>query len=160
MNNPRVRSYQKMFKETLHWINMFMDKLDDNDWKEDIISGRNHGVWLLGHMIASDDDLSLFINKEPMLFPEYQNLFAQGSTCLSLDNYPSLDTLKHRWKAVCEKNHKIYSELRDENLDEEHHGDEEFVKTKEDVISHWLIHQQYHSGQLGILVAKVGKAFM
>jgi len=139
---------------------MFMSKLTDEDWNEYIITDRNHGIWLLGHMIASDDDLSLFINKAPMLFPEYQDIFSQGSKCLSIENYPSLEVLKGAWNSVCEKNKKIYSELKDENLDESHHGDEDFVKTKEDVISHWLIHQAYHSGQLGVLVAKVGKAFM
>lgn len=160
MKNPRVHSYLNMYKETLHWINMFIDKLSDEDWNESVLPNRNHGIWLLGHMVASDDDLSLYINKDAMLYPEYQKLFAQGSKCLSIDAYPSLDTLKDAWTKVCEKNKKIYSELQDTQLDEAHHGTEDFVKTKEDVISHWLIHQAYHSGQLGLLVAKVGKGFL
>jgi hypothetical protein len=102
------------------WVNMYLDALTDDDLKMEIIPGRNHGVWILGHLIVSDDDLSLYINKQPLLFPKLQNIFKQGSTIQSVEKYPSASELRQYWEEVCEKNDKLFNDLKDEVLDQPH----------------------------------------
>ena len=52
------------------WINLYLDALTDDELQMEIMPGRNHGVWILGHLFASEEDLSLFINGEPVLYPD------------------------------------------------------------------------------------------
>jgi len=60
-----VDVYFDFWKSMVRWVNMYLNK--------------NHGVWILGHLIASEDDLSEYLGKGPMAFPNYQTLFKQSS---------------------------------------------------------------------------------
>src|SRR5579872_2714595 len=129
-------------KTMVDWVDMYVDAITDDELRMEIVSGRNNGVWILGHLIASDDDLSLYINKQPMLFPELQPLFKQGSTVQNPDQYPPVPELRQKWIAVCEKNEDLFNGLSDDMLDEYHEmikGDpsEDYFKTKEVVIINW-----------------------
>jgi hypothetical protein len=144
------------------WVNMYLDALTDDELRAEIVPGRNHGIWILGHLIASDDDLSLYINKEPILFPELQELFKQGSTVQDISKYPPIPELRQKWQKVCEKNGNVFKQLTDEMLDEYHEmiqGDPEkdYFKTKEVVIINWTLHQIHMAGQLALLLGKVGR---
>ena len=141
---------------------MYLTRLSDDDLKLSIASGKNHGVWILGHLIVSDDDLSLYLGKGPMLYPEYSDIFGQGSILKHVSEYPAAGILREHWREVTGKNKKIYSELRDEELTEPHAMikgkiEDDFFKTKENCIIMWQLHQMYHTGQLGVLYAKSGK---
>lgn len=141
---------------------MFLTRLSDDDLKMEIAPGKNHGVWILGHLIESDDDLSLYLGKGPMLFQEYSDLFGQGSVLKSVTEYPPVSLMRQQWKEVADKNLKIYEELNDEELDEPHAMvkgklEDDFFKTKENCIINWLLHQVYHAGQLSVLYAMTGK---
>lgn len=144
------------------WINDSLNSLSDEDLKLELSEGKNHGIWILGHLIASDDDLSEFLGKGGMLFPEYQEMFGQRSKLMPPENYPDAVLLRKHWDEVSKKNLKIYSELKDKELDE-HHAlindiERDYFKTKARVIMAWLIHQAYHEGQLAMLVSKAGKS--
>lgn len=146
----------------IEWVNGVINILSDDEFKSEISPGKNHGVWLLGHLLTSDDDFSMFMGKGPVMFPEYYETFGQGSKLLPAEDYPSVHDLKDAWSKVCEKNRKIYSELTDDELQLPHAMvkdiDKDYFKTKERVIMAWQLHQLYHAGQLGILVAKAGKS--
>jgi hypothetical protein len=149
-------------KFMVDWVNMYLDAIKDDELMIEIVPGRNHGIWILGHLIASDDDLSLYINKEPMLYPELQELFKQGSTLQDINKYPPIPELREKWKKVCEKNEKLFSQITDEMLDQYHEmitGDPEkdYFKTKEVVIINWTLHQIHMAGQLALLLGKAGR---
>jgi len=149
-------------KTMVDWVGMYLDAITDDELKMEIVPSRNNGVWILGHLIASDDDLSLYITKQPMLFPELQPLFKQGSIVQNPDQYPSVPELRQEWQMVCEKNENLFNGLSDEMLDEYHEmieGDPEkdYFKTKEVVLVNWTLHQIHMAGQLALLLGKAGR---
>ncbi|HZV13116.1 MAG TPA: DinB family protein [Candidatus Kapabacteria bacterium] len=158
----RSQTFKEQRQIMVDWVNMYLDALTDDELKMEIVPGRNHGVWILGHLIASDDDLSLYINKEPVLYPDCQELFQQGSVLKSVESYPPISELRRRWKAVCEKNEILFDQLRDEMLDEPHEmikGDPEkdFFKTKDVCLMVWTLHQVHMAGELALLLGKAGR---
>jgi hypothetical protein len=160
--NTRSDLLRLQRKTMVDWVNMYLDAINDNELKMEIVAGRNNGVWILGHLIASDDDLSLYITTQPMLFPELQQLFKQGSTVQNPDQYPPVPELRQKWKMVCEKNEHLFNGLQDEMLDEYHemiHGDpeEDYFKTKEVVLTNWTFHQIHMAGELALLLGKAGR---
>jgi hypothetical protein len=144
------------------WVNVYLKNLTDEELTHEILPGKNHGVWMLGHLIASDDDLSLYLGKGPRLYPEYEGVFTQGSRLKPAGEYPAPSVLREQWYNVVEKNKKIYSELKDEELLQPHEmlkgkiGDDYF-KTKGNVAINWLLHQLYVTGQLSVLRLACGK---
>lgn len=154
MDNPRSKTLSLQYERSLSWANWKLNLLSEDDLKKEVSPGKNHGIWLLGHLIANEDDFGVFLGKRELAYPVYQNLFAGGTKPLPIENYPSVPEMREKWKELTEKNKKLYCELKDEELNEPHALIEEndFCKTKQDIIMHWQIHLVYHIGQLGILV--------
>ncbi len=161
MQNLASSQFQLQYKAMINWINSYLDSLSDDDLKMELAPGKNHGVWILGHLIASDDDFSGFMGKGDFLFPEYQSMFAQGAKLQPVENYPPIQTLRKQWKDIVTKNQKIYDDLTDADLNELHANikdpEKDFFKTKNMIIIYWQLHQMYHLGQLSLLVSKAGK---
>ncbi len=162
MNNILSKQFQRQYEMMVEWVNGTIDPLTDDEFKMEIYPGKNHGVWLLGHLVTSDDDFSMFMGKGEVMFPEYYEVFGQGSKLLPPEEYPPVSELRSAWKKVCEKNRKIYSELTDDELQLPHalvkNIDKDYFKTKERVIMAWHLHQLYHAGQLGIIISQAGKS--
>src|ERR1019366_8461519 len=159
--NPRAKLFHEQYNFMLAWVNMYLDELTDEELRSDIIPGKNHGVWILGHLIASDDTLSEYLGYGPTLFPESQ-VYSQGNTLLPVDECKSPSVLRGEWKKVCEKNESIYQTLTDAELDQPHamlqgNPAEDYFKTKQGVIINWSLHQVHHAGQLALLLAKFGR---
>jgi hypothetical protein len=137
------------------WINLTIARIPEEAFNLEVSPGKNNGVYILGHLVVSDDDFSVYMGKGDFLFPEYRNLFANGTKCLPPEKYPPVKEILEKWKAVCDKNEKIYQELKDSEFDEFHalceDPEKDWFKTKERVIQAWQLHQAYHAGQLGIL---------
>ncbi|MDQ3021462.1 MAG: DinB family protein [Bacteroidota bacterium] len=162
MENVLSKQFQRQYEMMLGWVDGTVNSLSDEDFKIELSPGKNTGVWILGHIIVSDDDLSTFLGKGELLFPWYVKLFGQGTKVQQVENYPDVATLKKCWKQVSERNKIIYSELTDKELNEPHAMIEDFekdyFKTKERVIMAWQLHQVYHTGQLAIIESRVGKS--
>jgi hypothetical protein len=159
--NPRAKLFHEQYNFMLAWVNMYLDELTDEELRSDIIPGKNHGVWILGHLVASDDTLSEYLGYGPTLFPESQ-VYSQGNTLLPVDECKSPSVLRGEWKKVCEKNESIYQTLTDAELDQPHamlqgNPAEDYFKTKQGVIINWSLHQVHHAGQLALLLAKFGR---
>ncbi len=162
MENNLSKQFLRQYEMMIEWVNGTIDPLSDEEFKLEIYPGKNHGIWIFGHLVTSDDDFSMFMGKGEVMFPEYYEIFGQGSKLLPPDKYPSVSEIKSAWKKVCDKNRKIYSELADEELQLPHalvkDIDKDYFKTKERVIMAWHLHQLYHAGQLGIIVSQAGKS--
>jgi uncharacterized damage-inducible protein DinB len=161
VNNPRSRQFQESHKAMRGWVDMYLDELSDEELRSDIIPGKNHGVWVLGHLVASDDTLSEYLGYGPQLFPETQ-VYAQGSKLMSVENCKPASTLRDEWKQVCGKNEQVYQLLKDEELDQPHaiisgNPEDDYFKTKQGVIINWTLHQVHHAGQLALLLTKFGR---
>lgn len=162
MENILSKQFQRQHEMMTEWVSGTIEPLSDEEFKMELSPGKNHGVWLMGHLVTSDDDFSMFMGKSEVMFPEYYELFGQGSKLLPPESYPPVSELKDAWEKVCEKNRKIYTELTDDELQQPHalvkDYERDYFKTKERVIMAWHLHQLYHAGQLGILVARSGKS--
>lgn len=163
MSNKITKNFAEQFDAMIEWVNGCIDPLTDEELKMELAPGKNHGVWILGHLITSDDDFSVFMEKGDLLYPEYFKLFGQGSKLQPVENYPPVSLLREHWKKVIEKNKKIYAELSDEELSQPHGRmtdppEKDFFKTKQRIIIYWQLHQMYHGGQFSVLLAKAGKS--
>jgi hypothetical protein len=162
MSNKTAKQFAAQFDAMADWVSSNIDPLTDEELKMELAPGKNHGVWLLGHLITSDDDFSVYMGKGPLFYPEYHRIFGQGSKLQPVENYPDIPLLREQWKKVVEKNKKIYAELTDEELEEFHakakDPEKDYFKTKQRIIIFWQLHQMYHAGQLGVLVSKAAKA--
>lgn len=156
MENPICNSYFRQWKMLIKdWVNLTLSLIKEEDLKLEVSPGKNHGVFILGHLVTSDDDFSVYMGKGDLLFPDYQKMFGTGAKLLPPDQYPTATEILEKWKAVCEKNEKIYKEFKDSELSEYHalcnDPGKDFFKTKERVIQAWQLHLAYHAGQLGII---------
>jgi len=162
MDNPIVKRFAEQYNNLADWINIYVNRLSDDEYKYELSPGKNHGVWILGHLITSDDDFSLFMGKGEMLYPEYTAIFGEGSKLQPVENYPDVPLLKEQWNNVIKKNRKVYTQIADAELDEPHcmvkDYEKDFFKTKINIITHWQLHEMFHAGQLSVLVAKAGKS--
>ena len=157
MDNPASKILTKQYLSAAGWGNWIIGALSEDDLKKEISPGKNHGVWLLGHLITCEDDFALYMGKGEITYPEYQKMFAEGTKPLSFDNYPLLSEMKSKWKEMVDKNKKIYAELTDEELEQPHAqltDENDFCQTKKDICVHWQVHLMYHVGQLSVLIAK------
>ncbi|MCY7362672.1 MAG: DinB family protein [Ignavibacteria bacterium] len=161
MENKIVKKFLEQYIMMIEWVNNYINPLSDKEFEIELSLGKNHGVWILGHLITSEDDFSHYMGKGDFLFPEYQELFGQGSKLQSPDKYPDVSKLKEQWKEVFEKNKKIYENLSDDELEEIpenlSEGMEKYFTSKGKVIMAWQLHQIYHGGQLSVLTSRAGK---
>jgi len=161
MENKIVKKFLEQYIMMVEWVNNYINPLSDKEFEMELSPGKNHGKWILGHLITSEDDFSHYMGKGDFLFPEYQELFGQGSKLQSPDKYPDVSKLKEQWKEVFEKNKKIYENLSDDELDEIPEnlsgGMGSYFTTKGKVIMAWQLHQMYHGGQLSVLASRAGK---
>lgn len=159
---PQVSILYEQWQIMLHWVNGNLNNLSNQHLSQTVLPNGNHGVWILGHLIASDDDLALYMGKGDMLFPAYQQLFGAGSTVQPIENYPPIDILRQHWKAVCDKNEQLYQSLTDAELNETHAlhkqaSPPDFYNTKKRVLICWHLHQVHHAGQLALIRSVVKK---
>lgn len=162
MQNPRVMAYDEHRRGVVSWIDLYLGRLTDDDLREEIAPGRNHGIWLLAHLIASDDDLAIYLGRGAELFPEYQGVYSQGRPLVPVHECPPVALLREQWRQVCAKNNELLGDMRDMELDEPHcrlqgAAEDDVFKTKGGCILNWTLHQQYHCGQLGVLLGQRGK---
>ncbi len=161
MSNIVTKAFAEHYKNMTDWVNWQVEDLSDEELKQAPAPNLNHGVWLLGHLVVSDDDLGVMLGKGNRLFPELFPTFGMNSPCLDPNSYPPASELKKLWKQVYERNIQLLTDLSDEELEEPHarvkDPETDFFKTKKKVVSFWILHQQYHAGQLGLLNAKIVK---
>ncbi len=159
MNDRTKIELLKLQRESMYfWSNFVLQKEDINTvLSREIAPGKNHGVWLLGHLVVSDDDIGLYLETHERQFPELVELFGNSSKCEAIETYPEPEYLLACWEKVCEQTLQAYDKLKDSDLEQPHgrlNGksvDEDFFGTKQNVLLHWLNHQLYHVGQISTL---------
>ena len=160
MNNSLLKSFHSQWKTMVEWVDMNLKELNDADLMKEIIPGKNHGIWILGHLIACEDDVSVYLVKGNYMFAEYQQLFGTGGKIQDSKNYPSPLHLRENWKKVCYKSNQVIISMSDEDLSKPHEmlkSESDYFKTKIKFLADHILHQMYHNGQFGLLLSMVGK---
>jgi len=80
------------------WISETFKLLSDEDLKKPISPGRNHGVWILGHLVLSEVELSKYLGMGDFLYPENDILFGQRKKTGPVSSYPNVQELKNNGK--------------------------------------------------------------
>lgn len=153
-----VDSLKKQRESMYFWFD-FVLKNDDIHavLQRELLPGKNSGVWLLGHVVASDDDIGLYLGTHEIQFPDVAELFSSGKSYDPSAKYPETEYLLDCWRRVGERTLQAYDELTDADLDTPHARlgsksvEEDFFGTKRNVLYHWTNHQLYHLGQLSTL---------
>lgn len=164
MTNPRMQTHLKHYDSMLGWVNAFLKRVDDADLEYYVQEGGNHGVYILAHLVCSDDETGYFLGEKELLWPDLLKQFGMGTDCPPVSACPPVAELREMWEEICGVNREIYLKMTDAELDQPHARmaeppETDFFKTKEGILIHFGLHQVYHAGQLGLLLRKAGKKY-
>jgi hypothetical protein len=160
MENQTTTAFADQWTIMTNWISNTLKQLSDDDLANHIAPQRNHGIWILGHLIFSEDELAVYLGKDNFLFPEYETLFGMGTPLLPVQQYPPAQVLREQWAQVVARNRQVLANVSDAEWNEPHTriGSQDplddFFKTKGRTWAIWILHQTLHLGQLNTLLRK------
>lgn len=137
-------------------FNKHLDALTDEQLEKEIASGKNRGIYLLGHLIAVHDDMLRLLDMGEKLFPELQEPFivlADKQT----NQIPLASSLRNYWKQQCNVLDSKFEKMTTQQWFDKHTAvsEEEFSsepnRNKLNIIITRTSHLQYHTGQLALL---------
>ncbi|MCW3121455.1 MAG: hypothetical protein JWQ38_947 [Flavipsychrobacter sp.] len=137
----------------------FFNKYPDEHYLDEVAPGRNRGIYLLGHLAATNDALLPLLGIGDKLYPELAPLFFSVP-----DNkeatFPSIAELKQKWEIVNATLAAHFAEMKPQDWLGRHTAvsEEDFAKephrNKLTVLLGRTNHQSYHIGQLVFLNPK------
>lgn len=134
-------------------MNTILGNMTDKELYSAVASGRNRGIYLLGHLTAFSDSLLQSLGFGDRLFPEFDFLFVNNPENI-YQEYPSAEQLKSNWRTV---NYSLLSFI--ENMSDKQWmewdidvSEQEFLadplQNKLSILIRCTNHQNYHLGQL------------
>ncbi|WCT13112.1 DinB family protein [Mucilaginibacter jinjuensis] len=144
-------------------ISNFFSKYEDAYYLNEVAPGRNRAIYLLGHLIASNDSmLPMFDLGEP-LYPELVTTFLRTPDKTEPDTL-TIAELKQRWETLNTTLAAHFDKMQTQDWMSRHTrvSEEDFAleptRNKLNVLIGRTNHQQYHYGQLTLLTQKVAVA--
>lgn len=137
-------------------VDKLLEAYTDEQFKAEIAPGKNTGVYLIGHLAATNDALFPLFGIGPKLYPQLHELF-QTTPDKSGLTFPSLADLKKYWKEINEKLTQHFNQYDATDWFSKHTAvsEEDFAKepirNKLNVLLNRTTHQGYHLGQLVLL---------
>jgi hypothetical protein len=143
-------------------ITGFFTKYSDAAYGQEVAPGRNRAIYLLGHLLASNDGLLPLLGFGERLFPHLEAIFITGPD-RSVADLPSLAELRDHWATVNGALAAHFSELSPAQWLERHTrvSAEDFAldpkRNRLTVLLSRTTHMSYHLGQLTFLAQPVAK---
>lgn len=143
-------------------INDFYAKHDHDVYLREVAPGRNNGVYLLAHLIATNDGILPLMGLGEKLFPELSILANEPES--AFPHKLSLEQLKVQWERL---NLELEAKFRTMSVSQwlERHtavSEEDFQldpsRNKLNILITRSSHQNYHRGQLVFLNEKLQAA--
>lgn len=137
-------------------VNDSIEKLSDEDWSKEFAPGRNTGIYLLGHLIASNESMITLFGLGEKKYPEYVQLFL-SSPDKSGQEFPPIATLKANWQELNNRLAEGFAGFSTEEWLSKHTSvsEEDFKlnpqRNKLNVVINRTNHVAYHLGQLALL---------
>lgn len=144
-------------------ISNFFDTYEDDFYLNPVAPGRNRAVYILGHLISSNDGLFELFGFGKRLYPkleEYFTYYPDGAFA----NIPSVNELKQYWATVNSLLSERFGDMQPEQWLEKHTKVSEYdfalapQRNKLNVILGRTSHTSYHAGQLIFLAERKVKA--
>lgn len=128
-------------------ISDLLHKLSDEDLKKDVAFERNSGLYLLGHLIASNDLLLPLFGFGEKMYPEYEKIFlCCPDKCAQ--HFPTVRQVKSNWFALNQQLHLKFASLDEKLWNTNDETSYQQFKTMLSIVNH----QCYHLGQLAFLL--------
>lgn len=128
-------------------ISDLIHKLNDEDLRKDVALGRNSGLYLLGHLIASNDLLMPLFGFGEKMYPEYEKIFlCCPDKCAQ--NFPTVKEVKSHWFSLNEHLILKFASINEKQWSQEDEKLHHQLKTMLTIVNH----QCYHLGQLNFLL--------
>jgi DinB superfamily len=138
--------------------NLF-NTLSDEQLGNEVSSGRNRGIYLLGHLTAIHDNMLPLFNFREQLYPELKEIFIDNPD-KSFKELPPISELKLKWKAVNSALAENFESLTTQDWFQKHNSVSEADFAKEptrnrlNVLLGRTNHIAYHTGQIAFLQTK------
>ncbi|MDB5133847.1 MAG: hypothetical protein JWP37_450 [Mucilaginibacter sp.] len=139
--------------------NNLLGKLSDEELSTQTATGRNTGVYLLGHLAAVSDGMFTILGLGERHNPAMDEIFLRNPDNSGIEK-PSIDELKQYWNKV---NSSLLHQMTEISTDEWFNRHtavptEDFAKephrNKLNIVINRTNHLSYHLGQLAYLVTK------
>lgn len=128
-------------------ISDLIKRLGDDELKKEVAPGRNSGLYLLGHLIASNDLLQPLFGFGEKMYPEYEKIFlCTPDKCAQ--KFPQADQMKLQWFALNDHLRDKFAEMDEKKWNTESHLLNERLSAMLNIVNH----QSYHLGQLIFLL--------
>jgi hypothetical protein len=135
---------------------ILLNSLTDEQLQKEIASGKNRGVYLVGHLIAVHDDMLILLDMGEKLYPKMAEPFLKSADKTVLQ-IPSATELRAHWSKQCEILRQKFESVQTEAWFEKHTAvsSEDFIKephrNKLNIVITRTTHLAYHTGQLVLL---------
>jgi DinB superfamily len=133
--------------------NKLFNELTDEQLLHEVSTGRNTGVYLLGHLAAVHDAMLPLLGIEEKLYPQLENIFIKNPDKAGLEK-PATKDLRDYWNEVNKKLSDYFSRLTTDEWLQKHTAvtAEDFEKephrNKLNVLLTRTTHLASHLGQL------------
>ena len=130
--------------------------LTDEQLMAEISPGRNRGIYLLGHLIVTNDSIFPIFGLHDSLYPELQQAFVQQPDKSGFE-MPEISVLRARWEEVHAKLETAFTSFSTEDWLSRHNlmTDEDLAndpaRNKLSVLMNRTAHIAYHLGQAALL---------
>ena len=134
-------------------VNKLLEDLSDEELLQETAPGRNTGIYLFGHLVATNDSLFKLLDLGERLHSELDIIFIESPDKSGIA-MPSVDELKSYWKEVNSKLAEYFNNMQPTEWFTRHTSvsEEDFIKephrNKLNVLITRATHQSYHLGQL------------
>ena len=141
-------------------LDKMLDTLPDDTFSKQTAPGRNRGIYLVGHLVAVNDDMQRILGFGEKLYPQLEDIFIKNPDNAGTE-MPSIAELKKYWKEVNAKLTQHMDKMKPDDWFSKHAvvSAEDFAKephrNKLNILLTRSIHQSYHLGQLAYLDQKV-----
>ncbi|MEO8765250.1 MAG: DinB family protein [Ginsengibacter sp.] len=136
--------------------NKLFNNLSDEQLNEEVATGRNSGIYLLGHLVAVHDALLPLFGIGEKLYPQLDNIFLKNPDKSGIEK-PSVKELRNLWNEVNNKLSAHFARFTPADWFQKHTlvSQEDFEKepqrNKLNVLLNRTNHLSYHLGQLAFL---------
>jgi hypothetical protein len=140
-------------------VKKLLDTLSDEQFMQETATGRNRGIYLIGHLIAVSDALFPILGFGERMYPELEEVFLKKPDRSGLE-MPSVTTLKQYWDHVHAKLSGHINNLKTDEWFSRHTAvsESDFAKephrNKLNIFINRANHTSYHLGQLVYLSSK------
>lgn len=151
-----IKMALKAWNSELARADQFIFDLSDEKWYNQVSPGRNRAIYLIGHLIASNDSLFEILGIGKRLYPELELAFIRNADQSDQD-MPDPSLLKTYWYKVHEGLKYSFLTITDDEWLSRHTAmtDQDFdldpMRNKLSVLMSRSRHLSYHLGQLKLI---------